>query len=224
MKLTLKDAARSLNLPESTILRWIQQGKIPMYKKDSFYTCNQLVIEKWAKEHNLLFSFSENIKKKCDNLQSETLVYALKRGGVLYNIDGKNTNEVLESAVNKIPFIESTEKNEFTTRLIEREILTSTGVGKGVAIPHPRSPVLLKKHDCAVITTCFLKNRINFNAIDNKEVFVMFILLSPTTKDHLFFLSKLAFCLRDNSFINFLKTIPEKEALFEKIDTIEKNI
>ncbi len=224
MKFTLKDVAISLNLPETTISRWIQQGRIPIYKKGSFYIYDKIVIEKWAKKHNLSFSLSKEIKKESCTLEKETLLCALKRGGILYDIDGENINEVLKSAVYKIPYIDNIEKSELTAKLIEREILTSTGIGKGVAIPHPRALVLLKKHDCTVITTCFLKNRIDFNAIDNKKVFVLFVLLSPNTKDHLFFLSKLAFCLRDDSFVNFLKAIPAKKAFFEKIRTIEKDI
>jgi len=53
-----------------------------------------------------------------------------------------------------------------------------------------------------MITTCFLKNEIDFNAVDKKPVFVLFLMLCSTTKLHLKLLSKLSLCLREKAFIS----------------------
>ena len=55
-------------------------------------------------------------------------------------------------------------------------------------------------------------------------VFVMFILLSPTTKQHLNLLSRLAYCVRDPSFLRFLKTLPKSDDLIAKIGEFEKQL
>jgi nitrogen PTS system EIIA component len=104
--------------------------------------------------------------------------------------------------------------------LLEREEMASTGIGRGIAIPHPRTP-LDESMEEPVIITCFLENPVDFRAVDGFPVFVLFILLSPSVKTHLHLLSKLAFCVRDVSFVDFLKRIPNQEKLLEKVKNLE---
>lgn len=61
--------------------------------------------------------------------------------------------------------------------LQERELIGSTGVGNGVAIPHGKITDLKK------IILCFgrSENFINFDAVDGKPVQIFFLLLSPAT-------------------------------------------
>ena len=108
-------------------------------------------------------------------------------------------------------------------QLLEREHLTSTGIGKGVAIPHPHDP-LAEVTEKPLITTCFLEKPIDFNAIDDQPVFVLFILISPTIKIHLHLLSRLSFCVRDNAFVEFLKRSPDSDTFFLKITEFEKQL
>ncbi len=63
-----------------------------------------------------------------------------------------------------------------------------------------------------------------FGEVDDKPVFVMFILLSPNVKIHLHLLSKLSFCLRNDTFVEFLKTSPEQDEFFSKIAEFESMI
>ena len=72
-------------------------------------------------------------------------------------------------------------------------------VGDGVAVPHPRSPILLRV-PTALVTLCFLETPIDFGALDGKPVHVLFSVISPTTRAHLHLLSMLAFALRDPEF------------------------
>jgi PTS system nitrogen regulatory IIA component len=83
--------------------------------------------------------------------------------------------------------------------LLARESLASTGIGDGVAIPHARSPIVLRVARPA-ITLCFLEHPVDFDAIDGKPVFCLFTLVTPTVKSHLHLLSRIAFALRDPSF------------------------
>jgi nitrogen PTS system EIIA component len=57
--------------------------------------------------------------------------------------------------------------------------------------------------------------------VDGLPVFVLFILLSPSVKIHLHLLSRLAFCVRDASFVDFLKQVPSPEELLEKVKNLE---
>ena len=75
-----------------------------------------------------------------------------------------------------------------------------------------------------MVVTFFLDRPVDFDAIDDLPVFVLFLLLSPTVQDHLTLLSRLSFCLRDGPFVAFLKKIPEQEALLARVKKFETTI
>jgi len=221
MDLSLHEFAKRLTLSPDIILRWVREGKIPVHiKKGNICNFNKTVIVKWAKQHNMLLSKRENNNIEDNQDKPQRLMDAMKAGDVLYNITGDSTETVLKDAVDKITTLPTAMKPELYEKLMEREHIASTGVGKGVAIPHPRSP-MLKALKSPLITTCFLDKPLEFNAVDDKYVFILFILLSPTLPIHLQLLSELSFRLRNNDFITFLKSTPQQEKLFTELAEAE---
>ncbi|UCD31881.1 MAG: PTS sugar transporter subunit IIA [Desulfobacterales bacterium] len=223
MKLTIHEIAQSLYLPLGTVRRWIRQGRIPIHKSGNGFVFNEAILSKWAAAHHLTFSPPKKGPEKQQDPELETLSSALKRGGVFYDIKGDDGASTLKAAVEHINVLDSHAKEKLYQRLLERENLTSTGIGKGVAIPHPHNP-LPDANFRPFITTCFLEKPIEFAALDNKPVFVMFILLCPSVKSHLYLLSRLAFCIRDDSFVEFLKTFPSSDRLLLKIADFEEQL
>jgi PTS system nitrogen regulatory IIA component len=223
MKLTIHEIAQSLYLPLGTVRRWIRQGRIPIHKSGNGFVFNEAILSKWAAAHNLTFSPpKKNLEKHRDD-ELVSLSSAVQRGGVFYDVKGEDVASTLKAAVEKINVLTKHSKEKVYQRLLEREYLTSTGIGKGVAIPHPHKP--LQGADCRpFITTCFLEEPTEFSALDGKPVFVLFILLCPSVKSHLHLLSRLAFCIRDASFVDFLKTYPSKDKLLLKIAEFEKQL
>lgn len=220
MKNTLKELSEYFNLPSNTIERWIRQGKIPIHKKGRYYFSNQSALKKWAETHNLSFSMSAEITPQTELPVSESLLSAMKLGGIHYNIKGNGAHDILKSAVDHIPYLEKENKIHLLNGLLEREQLTSTGIGKGVAIPHPRTP-LSNVIQQSAITTCFLDEPTDFNSVDDRPVFILFLLVSASIKQHLYLLSRLSYCVRDNEFIDFLKTTPKPDALLARITDFE---
>jgi PTS system nitrogen regulatory IIA component len=221
MKLTLRQVAQALDSPLETIERWVRQGRIPIQRSGSDYTFETIVLEKWAAQHHLPFSLplQDNLEKA--DFISETLLAAMQRGGTFYDLPGDEMHAILGAAVALIPGLTPSIQAELFSRLIEREKLASTGIGKGVAIPHPRTPLSQPLQESS-ITTCFLKNPVDFKAVDDVPVFILFVLLSPSVKIHLHLLSRLAFCVRDNHFIEFLRQRPEPRPLYSRITDFEK--
>lgn len=223
MKLTINEVAQCLRLPISTVERWIRQGRIPIQRSSNGYMFNESTLEKWASIYRLPFSLPERMKSQPKAVNQESLLPAMQRGGLLYDIKGDDVETVLKDAVEKIHFLSDDIKELVYQYMLEREHMTSTGIGKGVAIPHPHDPVSDVLTN-SVISTCFMEKPIDFNAVDGRPVFVMFILLSPSTKTHLHLLSRLSFCIRDNAFVKFLKTFPDSSAYFSKIADFEKRL
>jgi PTS system nitrogen regulatory IIA component len=64
--------------------------------------------------------------------------------------------------------------------LLKREELGSTGIGRGVAIPHARLPNLQRPHGLLAK----LKQPIEFDAIDSQAVDIVFVLLLPAAVEN----------------------------------------
>lgn len=228
MELSMDEFARCLDIPASTIERWIRQGRIPVRRKGSVCEFNQPIIEKWAEANHLHFHPPGTRTEAQDEEESEnnadSLLSVMRRGGVYYDIEGDSMDAVLGEAVERVPYFDTPEKKEkLFNSLKAREEMMSTGIGKGVAIPHPRTP--MSDSGCpAFITTCFLKAPIDYQAIDKNPVFVLFLLISPTAKLHLHLLAQLSYCLRDEEFVELLARRPDAETLYARIGELAESM
>jgi PTS system nitrogen regulatory IIA component len=220
MKLGIEQIACALDLPRGKIERWIRQGHIPLVQRDHICTFDQHVLKRWAAQHNLEFRPERNRPVACLLSEDVTLEAALRNGGIHYDIEGSQVVDVFQAAVERIKAIPAADKPRLVQKLEERETLTSTGIGKGVAIPHPREPESLGIQISAV-AACFLANPVEFQALDGRPVTIMFILLSPSVRSHLQILSRLSFCLRQEAFITFLKKTPEADTLMSRLGKME---
>lgn len=104
--------------------------------------------------------------------------------------------------------------------LLERERLGSTGLGKGVAIPHARVPDLT--HTVAAILT--LETPVEFEAADGKPIDIAFGLLVPEddTEHHLQHLSRLVTLFRDEEICSRIRQASSAEAIFELLLSIDE--
>lgn len=217
MHFKIEEVSRLLNLPVSTVQRWIRQGKIPVYSFRGEYVFLEKDLRKWAKSRGIVVAARPNEEVVKKPRQKSSLGSAMERGGVTHGIGGDDVSSVLKAAVEAAPIDPSIDRNELFARLIEREELSTTGIGGGVAIPHPRTPIQ-NVHAEASITTCFLETPVDYDAIDGLPVFVLFLMLSPSPKVHLTLLAKISHLLRDRSFVDFLKGRPSTGALLLKVE------
>ncbi len=224
MKLEIDEVALSLDVSRTTVERWIRQGRIPIRRKGETCRFDQTVMDRWAQSHSLIFSPPDDRRDDDErDADPETLTAAISAGGVFFDCEGDAAPAALRSAVDRLDFLPAPDREILYEKLLERESLASTGVGRGVAIPHPRAP-LPGFPESPVIATCFLKKPVHFKAVDDRPVFVMFVLLSPSVKQHLHLLSRLSYCLRDADFVDFLKTRPGAPDLLEKVSGFERRL
>lgn len=220
MKLAIAQIARALDLPRGKIERWIRQGRIPLVQRDNICTFDQQTLAQWAAQHNLTFRPDRDRANARTPSDGSSLATALRNGGIYYDLEGTHAADVFQAAVKRMDFIPEPDKPRLVQKLEERETLTSTGIGKGIAIPHPREPESLGLQIPAV-TACFLADPIDFQALDGRPVSILFILLSPSVRTHLQILSRLSFCLRQEAFVTFLKQSPEAKTLMTRLGEME---
>jgi PTS system nitrogen regulatory IIA component len=217
MHLSIDEVSRLLNLPEETVQRWVRQGKIPVYGFRDEYVFLEKDLRKWAASRGIVVTAQSREEVVRDPKQKSSLGSAMERGGVIHGIGGDDVSSVLRAAVEAAPIDPSIDRHELFARLIEREELSTTGIGGGVAIPHPRAPIQYVRTE-GIITTCFVETPIDYGAIDGRPVFVLFLMLSPSPKVHLTLLAKLSHLLRDRSFVDFLKASPSAKSLLSKVE------
>lgn len=219
MHLSIDEVSRLLNLPKQTVQRWIRQGKIPVYGFRGEYILLEKDLRKWAQSQGIVVSSRSNGAAVKHPIQTSNLHSAMKKGGVVHGIRGNDVAGVLKAVVEAAPLDPSVDRAQLFARLIEREELSTTGIGRGVAIPHPRTP-LRNGPEQPSITTCFMDAPVDYDSIDGLPVFVLFLMLSPSPNIHLRLLAKLSHLLRDRSFVDFLRSKPTLDKLLSQVDEI----
>jgi mannitol/fructose-specific phosphotransferase system IIA component (Ntr-type) len=103
--------------------------------------------------------------------------------------------------------------------ILKREFLGSTGIGRGVAIPHT-------KHNSVerlVGTVAISHKGIAFDSLDGEPVHVFVLLISPQDRpgDHLRALENVSRSLRDDNFVRALRSTSTREEIIALLDKAE---
>ena len=105
--------------------------------------------------------------------------------------------------------ISAGELESIVRAIMKREELGSTGIGRGVAVPHTKHPSV----DRLVGTVAVSREGIDFESLDGEKVQLFFLLISPPDRpgDHLRALENISRQLRDDMFCKVLKQAKSKE-------------
>ncbi len=117
--------------------------------------------------------------------------------------------------------IESSEFESIVKAILKREELGSTGIGRGVAVPHTKHPSV----DRLIGTVAVSREGVDFNSLDGERVQLFFLLISPPDRpgDHLRALENISRQLRDDTFCKFLKKAKSAEEIEQLLDEADNN-
>ena len=103
--------------------------------------------------------------------------------------------------------------------LMKREELGSTGIGKGVAVPHTKHDSIKKIMGVIARST----QGVDFNALDGEPVHLFFLLLSPNDSagSHLAALERISTVIRDNDFRRFMREANGKVGMIEILKEVD---
>ncbi len=220
MDLKIKDVAELLHLSETTIRRWVQDGKIPAYRLDQHIFFSRQEIENWMLRHQAR-PFAE---RKCETIlrksprgsQQFSLYRSIHQGHILRLSSAQHSqawtkDKVLQQAAHRIAKYLQADGDVLTELLLERENLMPTALNHGIAIPHTRDTLFQQNQDR--IFVLFLEEPISYGALDGELVHTLFFLFAANDKRHLHLLAKIAHLSQQPRAINFLRTRPSKEHL-----------
>jgi PTS system nitrogen regulatory IIA component len=223
MAIGLSEAARILGLQEATVQSWARRGWLPSVRAGDDYAFNRAELEQWAAKNRHRTNAAGDSASHSLDRDNLSMHRALLRGGVHYDLPGDTRDDVLASVAELPEVPVNVGRDLLRDLLIEREQLASTGVGHGVAIPHPRNPLLVHV-DEPVVALCFLRRPVDFQAIDGEPVRVLFSLLSPSTRIHLRLLARLAWLLRDEPLGQLLTEHAPEGAILDRVQFLEGHV
>ena len=208
MDLTIKDVSELLNTSEQTITQWIDSKQIPSYQIDNQWRFSRMEIEDWMINQGLPAQHEDNSSSKPSLY---TFYRALNKGGIYYNIMGNSKEAVITHSMKAIVKTLEMDAEGITALLLDRERLMPTALNHGVGVPHTRDFILDKPYD--ILSIVYPEKAIDYGALDNKPVDILFFLLASSDKRHLQLLAKIALLCSDKESLAFLKTRPNKQNL-----------
>jgi mannitol/fructose-specific phosphotransferase system IIA component (Ntr-type) len=105
--------------------------------------------------------------------------------------------------------------------ILKREELGSTGIGRGVAVPHTKHPSV----DELVGAVAVSGRGVEFDALDGDKVYLLFLLISPPDRpgDHLRALENISRQLRNDDFCRFLKQSKNSDDVWQLLEEADQN-
>ena len=136
----------------------------------------------------------------------------LRPGAVIVPLKSGNKEDIIRELITVLPYDRSGISDaDIFKAIIERESITSTGIGDGIAIPHAKYDI----KEELVMSMGVAGQEIDFSALDGKPVRIFFMLLSR--KDvaglHIRMLAKIARFLRHDKFKKDLLSCKNAEAV-----------
>jgi PTS system fructose-specific IIA component/PTS system nitrogen regulatory IIA component len=100
--------------------------------------------------------------------------------------------------------------------ILKREQLGSTGIGRGIAIPHTKHA----SADRLTGTVALSPGGVAFDSIDGEPVYVFVLLVSPQDRpgDHLRALENVVRSMRDEGFVQALRQAQTKDEVWRLLD------
>jgi PTS system fructose-specific IIA component/PTS system nitrogen regulatory IIA component len=109
--------------------------------------------------------------------------------------------------------IEAEHEQNIVAAIMKREELGSTGIGRGVAVPHTKHPSV----ESLIATVALSRDGLEFASLDGEDVFILFLLISPPDRpgDHLRGLETITRHLKSDDFCRFLRQSTTREQIVE---------
>lgn len=205
-----------MGITTATLERWLRQGLlVDAGHHDQRFDATRL--RRWARRRGIVIREGTPLRVETP---TDLVAEAIERGGVDTLPDAVDARAAIGHAVEGMD-LPAEARRVILEETLERERLASTGLGRGVALPHPRQarPELV---DAARVRVLYLDPAVDWAALDGEPVHTALLLLSPSTPVHLQMLARIAYALRDAGLGAWLSERPSREDLVARLRGVRR--
>ena len=203
--LTLSEIASYLKVSDKTILRMAQAGEIPSAKVSGQWRFLRSFINDWL-ETKMYLASTESLQQVVNTAETVIpLSRLISPERVLMDLQPGSKEEILRQLVG--PLGEGgivADADGYYERLLEREEMVSTALGRGIAFPHVRHPDQAPAQSpTTVLGIC--RPGTDFNSLDGNATHVFALCCSSSEAMHLRLLAKVTLLLRADGMMDRLR-------------------
>lgn len=153
--------------------------------------------------------------KLCDFVIQASIIPDLQIGSK------EDAIRAMVSSLREAGSIGAADEAGIVSAILKREELGSTGIGRGVAVPHTKHPSV----DKLIAAIALSSQGVDFASLDGEPVYIMFLLVSPPDRpgDHLRGLENISRHLRNDNFCKFLRQSKTADAVWELLKEADNN-
>ena len=148
----------------------------------------------------------------------------VSREAIRTNVEADAKEEVIRAMAASLLEAGKVKQDQFESiveAILNREELGSTGIGRGVAVPHTKHPSVSELVGAVAVST----EGVDFDSLDGEKVHLLFLLISPPDRpgDHLRALENISRQLRDDTFCRFLKQSKSPAEVWQLLEEADNN-
>ncbi len=148
----------------------------------------------------------------------------VKSDAIKVDLIAKDKESVIRELVGSLTAsgqLKSDEQENIIQAILKREELGSTGIGRGIAVPHTKHPSVTEP----IGTIGISPDGVEFQSLDGEKVQLFFMLISPPDRpgDHLRALENISKQLQDDVFCRFLKQSKTAEDVKQILEEADNN-
>lgn len=146
------------------------------------------------------------------------------RDAIRTNIEADAKEDVIKQMASSLLEAGKISEDQFDSivaAILKREELGSTGIGRGVAVPHTKHPSVNELVGAVAVS----EEGVDFDSLDGEKVHLLFLLVSPPDRpgDHLRALENISRQLRDDTFCRFLQQTKLPEDVWQLLEEADSN-
>jgi PTS system nitrogen regulatory IIA component len=224
--MTLSEVAVYLKIAEKTLLRMAHRGEIPCAKIGSQWRFVKPMIDNWL--ISKMKYFNPDTELGTIVTEEERAIIPVTRllhhSFIIRDLKPGSKEQVLAQLVE--PLFEGgiiQDKQVYLKKLLAREQLLTTALGKGVAVPHIRNP-RENPRGITLLVVGICRAGTDFGALDDENTMLFFLLCTDSEKLHLRILAQLNRIINDLALIQAILQASDEQAVIELFANKEKEL
>lgn len=150
------------------------------------------------------------------------IIDILSENTISFNVEAKNKEQLLDEMMELVSKSSKVlDKDKAKKEILQRESIMSTGVGKGIALPHAKTNTVTDSIGALAV----LKNKVDYNSLDSKPVDIVFLLLGKEKNvgTHLLLLSKISRLMNNEEVKQKIKNAGTPDKVLEIFNELKDN-